>query len=244
MRRLLSFAFLGFCLAAILTVGCDSSPTPPPTVAVAQPTATIASTVASAPQPTLTVTNVISLPSFVIHLPIAAPVFYPTAAEWGNRINTLQQEQPQLAAYLNTLAELPTADAWVASAQLPMAAQELTLVAAVVPSEGVTLQTYLAAAQAELGQSRLALGTGVVVENATIRYDLHAAHTPLATLQYTLPATGKDVAGPIANYQAAMLNQTGTHLLLLTFVSQPGQPAAQEQIETILARLQDTTIDQ
>lgn len=118
------------------------------------------------------------------------------------------------------------------------------LVAAVAPADGLTLQAYLAAAQTALEQSRLTLGTGLVVQSATLRYDLQAAQIPLATIQYTLPVKATDTSGAVTCYQAAMLDQTGTHLLLLTFVAQSVHlPAIQAQIETILANLQDTTTD-
>jgi len=234
-----SLLWFSFVWLLILTmVGCGSSSKPTPTVAAVPPSAT-AQRVATTSPPLIT--DTITLAPFQINLPGSAPVFYPTAGSWGNQLAQLQQQQPQLANYLAALAAIPTVGERVVLVYLPTAAETLTLVAAAVPSEGLTLQSYLAAAQAELEQSRLAIRSGVVVQTATVRYDLHEAHLPLATLQYTLPAKGNNAGGDSRGYQAAMLDQTGTHLLLLTFVAASPSAATQEQIETILAQLQETT---
>ncbi|MCE7982868.1 MAG: hypothetical protein DYG89_16925 [Caldilinea sp. CFX5] len=231
-------------LILLMVAGCGSSPTPTPTVTVVRlPAATAQPAATAAPPPPTIVTNTVTLAPFRINLPSSAPVLYPTDATWDSQLAQLQQQQPQLANYLTALAATLTVEERVALIQLPIAEETLTLVAATVPSEGLSLQSYLAAAQTELEQSRLALGSGIVVQRATMRYDLHEAHIPLATLQYTLPVSGG--AADISGYQAAMLDPTGNHLLLLTFVAAPtSMAAAQEQIATILARLQETGLIQ
>lgn len=250
MRQQLCFCFSFVCLIILTVVGCGSSPTPPRTAVAALPTATpqLVATqppAITAPQSTLVITSSITLAPFRINLPESAPVLYPSDARWAGQLVQLQQQQPHLVNYLTALANIPTVGKRVALVQLPVAAETLTLVAAAVPSEGLTLQTYLATAQAELEQSRLVLGSGIVVQAATIRYDLHEANIPLATLQYTLPGSSDDAQGARSGYQAAMLDQSGSHLLLLTFVAAPTpMAAAQEQIATILAQLQETTLTQ
>lgn len=226
----------------LTVVGCGSSPAPTPTVASARATATAIPAATTVPQSAMVVTSTITLAPFQINLPASAPVFYPTDATWVRQLAQLQQQQPQLANYVTALAATLTVTERVALIQLPVAEETLTVVAAAVPSEGLSLQSYLAAAQMELEQSRLALGSGIVVQQAIIRYDLHKANIPLATLQYTLPVNGNSAEGAIAGYQAAMLDQTGTHLLLLTFVTAPTpMAAAQTQIAAMLAQLQETT---
>lgn len=242
MRRQ-SLLWFSFVWLLILTmIGCGSSSKPTPTVAAVLPSATAQRVATTSPPPPPLITDTITLAPFQINLPGSAPVFYPTAGSWGNQLAQFQQQQPQLANYLAALAAIPAVGERVVLVHLPTAAETLTLVAAAVPSEGLTLQSYLAAAQAELEQSRLALRSGIVIQTATVRYDLHEAHLPLATLQYTLPAKGNNAGVDSSGYQAAMLDQTGTHLLLLTFVAaSPSAAATQEQIETILAQLQETT---
>jgi hypothetical protein len=252
MLRSLLFLFLGASLLA-LVIGCDSSPKPAlppaptlaPTVAAAQSPVATRFVDASAPASIIQTSHSIGLLPFVIHLPTAAPVFRPTTAEWRNQLAILTREEPELAAYLTALAEVPVGDEHVALAQLAPTEQPLTLIATVVRSDGLSLQTYLAATQAELVQSRLALGSGVVIEAAAIRHDLHQAHLPLATIRYTVDANSNTANGATVGYQAAMLDQSGNYLLLLTFVTKPAQKAAaQTLIETILARLQETSLEQ
>lgn len=229
------------CLIVLALTGCGSSPTPPPTVMPVPPTAPVQSAPTATAQPGTT-TNTMTLAPFTIKLPAAVPLFYPATDAWQPALAQLAQQQPQLATYLTTLATITTDEPTVALAR---PADALILIAATLPADGLTLQSYLAAAQRELAQSRLTLGSGIVVQNAAIRYDLHEAHIPLATIQYTLPAQGDNANDAIAGYQAAMLDPRGKQLLLLTFLTQPAQQAAaQELITTILARLQATTIDQ
>jgi hypothetical protein len=246
MRQQSLFWFSFVCLLMLTAVGCGSSPAPTPTVTTALPTATVIPAATTALESAMVVTSTITLAPFRINLPASAPVLYPSDTTWAHQLAQLQQQQPQLANHVTALAATLSVAVRVALIQLPVAEETLTVVAVAVPSEGLSLQSYLAAAQAELEQSRLALGSGVVVQHATIRYDLHEAHIPLATLQYTLPDTlsaNNNAAGStITGYQAAMLDQTGTHLLLLTFVAAPTpMAAAQAQIDTMLAQLQEST---
>lgn len=243
MRQYQFLTLLGLCLVLMALAGCGSSASPTPTVAPVPATATAQPLLTVAPPPGLTtITNTIVLASFQINLPEATEVLYPSAEEWQQQLGQLTEPMPHLGAYLTTLTTIAPAQETIALAQ---PAPTVSLLAAVVPADGLTLQTYLSAAQGELAQSRLTLGSGIVVQSAAIRYDLHEAGIPLATLQYTLPATDATATGATAGYQVAMLDQQGAHLLLLTFITQPAaMAAAQPQIETILGRLQDTTIDQ
>lgn len=242
MRQYQFLTLLGLCLVLMALAGCGSSASPTPTVAPVPATATAQPQLTVAAPPALTITNTIVLAPFHIPLPDTTEILYPSAEGWQQQLTQLAQTMPHLAGYLTTMRSITPTLETVALAQ---PAPTVSLLAAVVPADGLTLQTYLAAAQGELAQSRLTLGSGIVVQSAAIRYDLHEAGIPLATLQYTLPATDGAVTGASAGYQVAMLDHHVDHLLLLTFVTQSAaMAAAQPQIETILGRLQDTTIDQ
>lgn len=245
MRQRFLLALLFLSLINLALTGCGSSPTPTPLPAL-QPTVAETS-VPSVRTHTPIPAEHISLASFVITLPAPWPVLRPTDRNWTDQIAQIQTENNQFAPYLAALAAMPMLTDTVAIAWSPAADLNLALTAIVLPADGLTLQSYLAAAKTELEQSRLALGSGVTIEHAAIRYDLHETHIPLAILQYTMPAapSGQDATTMVTGYQAAMLGQTGRDLLVLTFVTRQPQPeVVVTEIETIVARLQDLTLVQ
>lgn len=194
-----------------------------------------------------TLTDRITLPPFVITLPTAWPVLHPTDTHWASHLAQVQAENPDFGRYVEALAAMPTLTDTVAVAWSPPADIDLALTAMVIPADGQSLQSFVTAVKTELEQSRLALGVDLTIANATIRYDLQGEHIPIAAIQYTMPAAkdGESVPATITGYQTAMLDQSGNRLLLLAFVTHQPQPtAALAEIETIVARLQDTTVDQ
>ncbi len=127
----------------------------------------------------------------------------------------------------------------VALAWSPANTPAITLVAAVTPAEALTLQRYLAAAEADLQQTPSPSGVNITVQQATIRYDLHPAHWPLAILHYTMQASDQAASPVVTGYQVMTLDKTATHLLLLTFTIQEAEPAAAlAMVESIVATLQ------
>lgn len=166
-------------------------------------------------------TATLDLAPFTITLPAPWLVYHPQAAEWPDQVQQFQADHPNLEQYFQVLATAaPTttlALAWPAASH-----PDVTLFAAVTPAADLTLQTYLIVTAEELTQSRLTVGSRIKIQSATIRYDLHHAHVPVAVLQYTLPGSGPedDPTQLITGYQAALLDTSGTQLLLLTFTSQ------------------------
>lgn len=240
-RFLIALLFLSLINLALNGCGSSSTLTALP---APQPIVT-ATSVPSVRTRTLIPTEHINLAPFVITLPAPWLVLRPTDRDWTDQIAQIQAKNNQFAPYLAALAAMPVLTDTVAITWSPAEELNLALTAMVLPADGLTLQSYLAAAKTELEQSRLALGSGVTIEHAAIRYDLHEAHIPIAILQYTMPATrgGHEAPTTATGYQAVMLGQTGRYLLVLTFVTQHPPPEAVETaLETIVARLQDLTL--
>lgn len=224
MQRPIFYLFVFCILCTIVLIGYTqwAPPTPPPATAVpstatSQPTATPT----TAPSPVLT-TDHIALRPFTLTLAAPWPVLRPTDAAWQSQLQQLAANQPRLAHYLAALATTPSLEKSIALIWPPAPSNDLVLAAAVTPADGLTLQSYLAALQEEVAQSRLLLGSAVTLKRAEIRYDLRQDHLPAATVHYTLPAT-PDAAG--TGYQAVMIDKTGTQLLLLTAVTTDPNPA-------------------
>jgi hypothetical protein len=250
MRYQLLGVLLLCSLVSATLVGCSAAP--PPTTAT-QTLIVTAPPITPAPDAAVvsltaepTFTDRITLAPFTIILPTSWPVLRPTEIAWAAQLAQIETQNPPLAYYLMALTTTAAVRKTIALAWLPTPEGELTLTATVVPADGVSLPGYLAAAQTELAQSRLALGSGITVQRAVIRYDLHEEHIPVATILYTMPGskTGVTERRPVTGYQAAMLDTTGTHLLLLTFVTPQTQPdATVALIESIVAQLQNAAVD-
>lgn len=251
MQRLIFYLFVFCILCTIILIGYTQwAPPPAPepaatatvtvtvTVTVASPTATSqpTATATTAPSPVLT-TDQIALRPFTLTLAAPWPVLRPTDTAWQTQLQQLAANQPRLAHYLTALATTPTLAQRIALTWPPTPPNNLVLAAAVTPADGLTLQSYLAAVQDELAQSRLLLGAAVTLKKAAVRYDLRQDHLPVATVLYTLPAT-QDTAG--TGYQAVMIDRTGSALLLLTAVTPDPNPAPMlALLETIVATIQE-----
>lgn len=239
MQRLL-LSVLVFCiLLGIAVIGYTrwSTPTPPP--ATVTPTATRQPTTIPTPEPAPILTaDQLPLPPFTLALGAPWSVLRPIDEGWGAKLQQLASEKPMLSRYWTALATLPNRETALALTWPPTATTDLLLAAALTPAEGLTLQSYLAAAKEELAQSRLLLGAAVTVGQAEIRYDLRADHIPVAIIRYTLPA--KDSQHVSTGYQVAMLDKSGTYLLLLTAITQDADPTkALAQIDTLVASIQE-----
>ena len=235
------FVFCILCTIALIGYTQWATPTPPPATAVpatatSQPTATPTTAPTTAPSPVLT-TDHIALFPFTLALTAPWPVLRPTDAAWQSQLQQLAANQPRLAHYLAALATTPSLEKSIALTWPPAPSNDLVLAAAVTPADGLTLQSYLAALQEELAQSRLLLGAAVTLKRAEIRYDLRQDHRPVATVHYTLPAT-QNTAG--TGYQAVMIDKTGTQLLLLTTVTTDPNPAPMlALLDAIVATIQE-----
>lgn len=234
------FYLLVFCILCTVTLISYrqwATPTAPPaTAAPATVTSPSTATATTAPSPVLT-TDHIDLRPFTLTLAAPWPVLRPTDAAWQTQLQQLAANQPRLAHYLAALANTPALEKSIALTWPQTAPNQLVLAAAVTPTDGLTLQSYLAAVQEELAQSRLLLGAAVTLKRAAIRYDLRQDHLPVATVHYTLPAT-PDAAG--TGYQAVMIDKTGTQFLLLTAVTPDPNPAPMlALLEAIVATIQE-----
>lgn len=231
------FVFCILCTIALIGYTQWATPTAPPATAVpATVTSPPTATATTAPLPVLT-TDHIALFPFTLALTAPWPVLRPTDAAWQSQLQQLAANQPRLAHYLAALATTPALAKSMALTWPPTSPNNLVLAAAVTPADGLTLQSYLAALQEELAQSRLLLGAAVTLKRAEIRYDLHQDHRPVATVHYTLPAT-QNTAG--TGYQAVMIDKTGTQLLLLTTVTTDPNPAPMlALLEAIVATIQE-----
>ena len=241
MQRPIFYLFVFCILCTIALFGYTqwaTSPSPAPlatavpATATSQPTATAT----TAPSPVLTTDHIDLLP-FTLTLAAPWPVLRPTDAAWQTQLQQLAANQPRLAHYLAALATTPSLEKSIALTWPPTPPNDLVLAAAVTPADGLTLQSYLAAIQEEVAQSRLLLGAAVTLKRAEIRYDLRQDHLPVATVHYTLPVT-PDAAG--TGYQAVMIDKTGTQLLLLTAVTPDPNPAAMlALLDAIVATIQE-----
>lgn len=165
-------------------------------------------------------------------------VLRPEDEAWAAKIQQLAAAKPLLTHYWSALAALPANEISLALTWPPTTTTDLILVVAVAPAEELTLQGYLAAAKEELGQSRLLLGAAITVNQAALRYDVRQDHIPVATIRYALPAAAKGDAG--TGYQAAMIDKTGMHLLLLTAVTHDPDPAkAVTLVDTLMAAVDE-----
>jgi hypothetical protein len=257
MLRKLLFPFICSSLFAISVMACRSAeptatptvPTPLPPVRQAAPTlslpqAAVKPVTTGFLQATAVTTTTIALAPFIIELPTPWLLLQPESQAWFSQVQQVQATKPRLVHYLETLLTVqPKAAMVVAWHTAP--STDLTLIVAVTRAEGLTLQSYLAAAREELEQSRLMVGSGVRVKSADIRYDLHQAQVPVMTLHYTLDmakSAGKATEATedsITGYQAVMLDPTGEHLLLLTFITHnPTAEAALPLIDSIVAAIQ------
>lgn len=232
---------LVFCIllsVAVIGYAQWSTPTPPPATvlpptATSQPTATIT----PVPDPILT-TDHLALPPFTLSLGAPWSVLVPRDGAWSTKLQQLAAEKPMLNHYWAALATLPASETRLALTWPPTATTDLLLVVAITPAEHLTLQGYLAAAKEELAQSRLLLGAAVTVSQAEMRYDLREDHIPVAIVRYTLPAGTHPNAS--TGYQAALLDKTGTSLLLLTALTHEAEPSkALAQIDALVAAIQE-----
>jgi hypothetical protein len=103
--------------------------------------------------------------------------------------------------------------AWLPDAADPTASPT-SLIAVALPSTGLSLESYLADAQA-----RLTAQPDVTVASAQLDYSLRTDGIPVAVLQYTVAASGVD------GYQVALLDDQAEHLVLVTFTTPAGQLA-------------------
>lgn len=234
-------ALLVFCIVLVgVIIGYRVWPTPTPPPATATPTPatrqpTAPATVEQAP---ILTTDQIVLSPFILALEQPWAVLRPEDQAWNAKIQQLAAAKPLLTHYWAALAALSDSKTALALTWPPTATTDLWLVVAVTPAEELTLQGYLAAAAAELGQSRLLLGTAMMVNQATLRYDVRPDHIPVATIRYTLPDGAHKQA--VTGYQTAMLDKTGTHLLLLTAVTHDPDPAkAVALVDALTAAVQE-----
>lgn len=234
------FTLLVFCvLLGIAVIGYTqwSTPTPPPAPATLTATSQSTATMTPTPVPILT-TDHLALPPFTLSLGAPWSVLVPTDGAWSTKLQQLAAEKPMLSPYWAALGDLPANGTHLALTWPPPATADLLLVAALIPAEALTLQGYLAAAKEELAQSRLLLGAAVTVSQAEIRYDLREDHIPVAIVRYTLPTSAYTNAS--TGYQAALLDKTGTQLLLLTALTHEADPSrALAQIDALLATIQE-----
>ena len=201
---------------------------PPATPSVALP-ATLAET-----------TSILALAPFTLTLPVPWSALQPRPDEWARQVELVATHKPYLAASAAALLAMQPITPTILLAWPLTDTPAITLVGAVTPAEDVTLQQYLAAAAAELQQPSAATGVNITVQQATIRYDLHPAHWPLAILHYTLQASDPTLAPITTGYQVMTLDKTGANLLLLTFTIHEAQPEATlAVVESIVATLQE-----
>lgn len=231
------FVFSILCTLALIGYTQWAPPAPPSATAVPSPV-----TREPTAPPTPAVAPVLSADQIPLHpftITLTAPwsVLRPTDATWHNQLQQVAANQPRLAHYLAALATTPPLEQNVVLTWPPSASDDFVLATAVIPADNLTLQSYLAAVQEELAQSRLLLGAAVTLKSAEIRYDLRQDHLPVATVHYTVPAT-HDAVG--TGYQAVMIDKTGTWLLLLTAVTADPNPAPMlAQLDTIVATIQE-----
>ncbi|MBX3012765.1 MAG: hypothetical protein KF832_14715 [Caldilineaceae bacterium] len=207
------------------TIPPTATPLPPVVRINATPTAL--STPTATPAIMTVLTTTVSMQPFTLTLPTPWTVYYSPAADWADQVQSLQSQVPELAHYLQVLASQAPTTTFVVAWQ--STAPSLTFLAASTPAADLSLQGYLAAVTEELEQSRLTMGSGIRIHSATLRYDLHQAHLPIAVVHYTLPydalhdntnaaSTANDTAA-LHGYQAALMEPNGEQLLLLTFIS-------------------------
>ncbi len=235
--------FITACRPASTTAATPTplSPSVQPSTQLAAQPISIAAVTAQAtptvevPATTVQLTTTLDLAPFTLTLPTPWSALRPSADEWQQEIQTLTTIKPDLAQALLALQPLTTT---LVLAWPPTTMQAITLVAAVIPAEDVNLQTYVAAATAELQQQPSMTAAKITVQRADVRYDLHPEHLPLATLHYTRSASG--TAPSLTGYQVMTLDKTAAHMILLTFTIREAQPeAALAVVESIVATLRE-----
>lgn len=247
----LSTVFLCLCTLGITVYHAMTpkavSPTPVPTALSALPTTTPPGPMS--PVRRVEHTAILAMAPFTVTFPTPWSLLKPNQSEWGTTVAAVPQGKPALAADLEAILAMADAATSVALAWPPTTQPDISLIAAVVPADDLTLSTYLAAARAALEPEAAVEGVHVTIKKAGVRYDLHQEQLPVAVLHYELTeektteetsaATENAPAAPTTGYQAVLLDGTGAHLLLLTFTVHAVEPdAAVTLIESIVAAIQ------
>lgn len=196
-------------------------------------------------------TAILALAPFTITFPAAWSVLRPERNTWIQAVKHLQQTKPELAGDLDTISAMAAGETTLALAWQPATTTtlstkintkintEISLVAAVTPAEDLTLSTYLTALTDELSKSELATKPPITLQSVSIRYDLHQEGIPVAVLHYVTTEEPGAAVPLTTHYHAVLLDETATHLLMLTFTVRDPQPAAAlTVIDAIIATIQ------
>ncbi|MEZ4733550.1 MAG: hypothetical protein R3E79_41165 [Caldilineaceae bacterium] len=184
-------------------------------------------------------TAMLAMAPFTVTFPTSWSLLRPTQSEWDTQVATVQQVQPVLAADLDAILAMADQATAIALAWPPAEQPDISLRAAVVPADDLTLSTYLAAARAALETAPPVEGVPIAIKDVGIRYDLHQEQLPVAVLHYEISGEKITEEAPTTGYQAVLLDSTGAHLLLLTFTVRSAEPdAALTLVESIVAAIQ------
>ncbi len=214
-------------LVLLLLTGCRAQPTPTPsstptsaptaTAILAPPTATPEGIPTATPAVTQSAIPLVAVSDqFTLTLPTGWQERVVAADQLRTTLTALQGNGDNGSSLAGQLAAAVDAQSTAVVAWLPDPANPtvsaVSLIALAMPRTELTLERYLAAAQAQL-----ATQPGVTIASAALEYSLRPDGIPVAVLQYTAAAANVD------GYQVALLDEQAEDLVLFTFTAPAGQ---------------------
>lgn len=213
---ILVLLLLSSCRAQ-LTPTPSSTPTAAPTAIPVQPTVTPALVPTATPGVTQSAIPLVAVSDqFTLTLPTGWQERVVAADQLRTTLTALQSNGDSGSNLAGQLATAVATQSTAVVAWLPDPASPTTsaasLIAVAVPRADLTLERYLAAAQAQL-----AAQPELTIASAQLEYSLRPDGIPVAVLQYTSAAANVD------GYQVALLDESAEHLVLFTFTTPAGQ---------------------